>query len=32
MTPRAVAEIERLRRGGPTDEKNEPSTEQVIAA
>jgi hypothetical protein len=32
MTPRAVAEIERLRRGGPTDDKNEPSTEHVIAA
>jgi hypothetical protein len=31
MTPRAVAEIERLRRGPPT-EKNEPLTEEVIAA
>jgi hypothetical protein len=31
MTPRAVAEIERLRRGPPS-EKNEPVTEEVIAA
>jgi putative transposase len=31
MTPRAVAEIERLRRGATTD-TNEPSTEEVIAA
>ena len=32
MTPRAVAEIERLRRGAATDQTSEPSTEQVIAA
>jgi putative transposase len=32
MTPRAVTEIERLRRGGPTDKQNGPSTEEVIAA
>lgn len=32
MTPRAVAEIERLRRGEPTDKQNGPSTEEVIAA
>ena len=32
MTPRAVAEIERLRRRLVTDEANEPSTEEVIAA
>jgi putative transposase len=31
MTPRAVAEIERLRRR-PADETNEPSTKEVIAA
>ena len=31
MTPRAVAEIERLRRGA-ADETTEPSTEEVIAA
>jgi hypothetical protein len=31
MTPRAVAEIERPRRGSPT-EKNETLTEEVIAA
>ena len=32
MTPRAVAEIERLRRGTTADESSEPSTEEVIAA
>jgi len=32
MTPRAVAEIERLRRGSVADETNERSTEEVIAA
>ena len=32
MTPRAVAEIERLRRSPLTNETNEPSTEEVIAA
>jgi hypothetical protein len=32
MTPRAVAEIERLRRRAATDETAEPSTEEVIAA
>jgi len=32
MTPRAVAEIERLRRGPVADDKNELSTEEVIAA
>jgi transposase-like protein len=32
MTPRAVAEIERLRRRAPTDQTSEPSTEEVIAA
>jgi len=32
MTPRAVAEIERLRRSPVADETNEPSTEEVIAA
>lgn len=32
MTPRAVAEIERLRRGVAADETDEHSTEEVIAA
>jgi putative transposase len=32
MTPRAVAEIERLRRGSPAENANDPSTEEVIAA
>ena len=32
MTPRAVAEIERLRRASVADETNERSTEEVIAA
>lgn len=32
MTPRAVAEIERLRRTAPIDETGKPSTEEVIAA
>jgi transposase-like protein len=32
MTPRAVAEIERLRRRATTNENNTPSTEEVIAA
>jgi putative transposase len=33
MTPRAVAEIERLRRGQPTSDTDQPSTtEEVIAA
>jgi transposase-like protein len=32
MTPRAVAEVERLRRSSATDEPNEPSTQEVIAA
>jgi transposase-like protein len=32
MTPRAVAEIERLRRSPVADETNESSTEEVIAA
>src|SRR5215211_2602577 len=32
MTPRAVAEIERLRRAPSDDDKNAPSTEEVIAA
>jgi putative transposase len=32
MTPRAVAEIERLRRSPATDQRDEPSTEEVIAA
>jgi transposase-like protein len=32
MTPRAVAEIERLRRGGPAETTNDLSTEEVIAA
>jgi putative transposase len=32
MTPRAVAEIERLRRNPATNEPNEPSTQEVIAA
>ena len=32
MTPRAVAEIERLRRRPAADENREPSTEEVIAA
>jgi hypothetical protein len=32
MTPRAVAEIERLRRSRAADETNEPSTKEVIAA
>ncbi len=32
MTPKAVAEIERLRRSPAADETNEPSTEEVIAA
>ena len=31
MTPRAVAEIERLRRG-QTNEHDQPTTEEVIAA
>ena len=32
MTPRAVAEIERLRRGARVDRQDQPSTEEVIAA
>ena len=32
MTPRAVAEIERLRRRAGIDDENEPSTGEVIAA
>jgi putative transposase len=32
MTPRAVAEIERLRRRAGADDDSEPSTEEVIAA
>jgi hypothetical protein len=32
MTPRAVAEIERLRRGSLAEDASEPSTEEVIAA
>jgi hypothetical protein len=32
MTPRAVAEIERLRRSPTGNETNEPPTEEVIAA
>jgi len=32
MTPRAVAEIERLRRGAGVDRQDQPSTEEVIAA
>jgi transposase-like protein len=32
MTPRAVAEIERLRRTAATDRTSEPSTEEVVAA
>jgi hypothetical protein len=32
MTPRAVAEIERLRRGPTAADESEPSTEEVIAA
>ena len=32
MTPRAVAEIERLRRGAAVDRQDQPSTEEVIAA
>jgi transposase-like protein len=32
MTPRAVAEIERPRRGAATDQTSEPSTEEVVAA
>lgn len=32
MTPRAVAEIERLRRGGGSNEHADSSTEEVIAA
>jgi len=32
MTPRAVAEIERLRRGSVADETSERSTEEVVAA
>jgi transposase-like protein len=32
MTPRAVAEIERLRRRAGADDEGEPSTEEVIAA
>ena len=32
MTPRAVAEIERLRRAGLAEDASEPSTEEVIAA
>ncbi len=32
MTPRAVAEIERLRRNPGADDENKPSTEEVIAA
>lgn len=32
MTPRAVAEIERLRRSPAADEKHIPSTEEVVAA
>ncbi len=32
MTPRAVAQIERLRRRATADDEHEPSTEEVIAA
>jgi hypothetical protein len=32
MTPRAVAELERLRRTARADDESEPSTEEVIAA
>jgi putative transposase len=32
MTPRAVAEIERLRRRAVTEQTSEPSTEEVVAA
>jgi putative transposase len=32
MTPRAVAEIERLRRARSDDDKNAHSTEEVVAA
>ncbi len=32
MTPKAVAEIERLRRNAATNQNSQPSTEEVIAA